>query len=227
MIRLRTVLTAAAALATSTMAVPQASAASVSDEDTAFVRTVHQGNLTEIAAGQDAQAHATTACVKEVGDVLVRDHTTLDADAKALAGKLGIALPTGPSATQNQELASLREKAGSSAYDAAWLKIAEAGHAQTLSLIDREVKTGTNAEVVAAARAARPVVAMHLEMVRGGTCHAGMAAGTVHAGDGGQLAAAGRSDGTAALVTLAGGALLAGLGTGWLLRIRRRTAPGR
>lgn len=228
MIRLRMVLTAAAAVAMSTMAVPQASAAPVSDEDTAFVRTVHQGNLTEIAAGQDAQAHATTACVKEVGDVLVRDHTKLDADVKALAGKLGIALPAGPSATQNQELASLREKGGSPAYDAAWLKIAEAGHAQTLALIDQEVKTGANAEVVAAAQAARPVVAMHLEMVRGGTCHAGMAAGTVHAGDGGQLAAAtGRSYGTAALVTLAGGALLAGLGTGWLLRIRRRTAASR
>lgn len=228
MIRLRMVPAAALAAAMSAVAAPQAVAAPVGDQDTAFVRTVHQGNLAEIAAGQDAQAHATTACVKEVGEVLVRDHTKLDADLKALAGKLGVSLPAGPSTMQNQELASIREKAGSPAYDAAWLKAAEAGHAATLALIDREVKSGANAEVVAAARAARPVVAMHLQMVEGGTCHAGMDVGTIHAGNGGQLAAADDgSHGTAALVTLAGGALLAGLSTGWLLRIRRRSATGR
>lgn len=47
----------------------------------------------------------------------------------------------------------------------------EAGHVKTLALIDQEVKSGANAEVVAAAQAARPVVAMHLKMVEGGTCH--------------------------------------------------------
>lgn len=228
MIRLRMMPAAALAVAMTAVAAPQAVAAPVSDQDTAFVRAAHQGNLTEIAAGQDAQTHAASACVKEVGDVLVRDHTKLDADLKALAGKLGISLPAGPSAAQNQELASVREKAGSSAYDAAWLKMGEAGHVKTLALIDQEVKSGANAEVVAAAQAARPVVAMHLKMVEGGTCHAGMEAGTIHAGNGGQIAAASdRSYGTAGLVTLAGGALLAGLSTGWLLRIRRRSAAAR
>ncbi|MFF7211837.1 DUF4142 domain-containing protein [Streptomyces sp. NPDC008238] len=215
-------------MAISVMAAPQASAASVGDQDTAFVKAAHQGNLAEIAAGQDAQAHATTACVKEVGEVLVRDHTKLDADLKALAGKLGIALPAGPSAMQKQELASVQAKAGSSAYDAAWLKMGEAGHVKTLALIDQEVKSGANAEVVAAAQAARPVVAMHLKMVEGGTCHAGMEAGTIHAGNGGQVAAArDASLGTPALVGLAGGALLAGLSAGWLVRLRRRSATNR
>lgn len=87
---------AALAVAMTAVAAPQAVAAPVSDQDTAFVRAAHQGNLTEIAAGQDAQTHAASACVKEVGDVLVRDHTKLDADLKALAGKLGISLPAAP-----------------------------------------------------------------------------------------------------------------------------------
>ncbi|MFI8186703.1 DUF4142 domain-containing protein [Actinacidiphila glaucinigra] len=182
---------AALAVAMSAMAAPQAVAAPVNAQDTAFVKAAHQGNLAEIAAGQDAQTHATTACVKEVGEVLVRDHTKLDADLKAVAGKLGISLPAGPSAEQNQELAAVREKAGSSAYDAAWLKMSEAGHVKTLALIDQEVKAGANAEVVAAAQAARPVVAMHLKMVEGGTCQASMDASTNHARNGGQLAAPG------------------------------------
>ncbi|MEU1623429.1 DUF4142 domain-containing protein [Streptomyces sp. NPDC005722] len=215
-------------MAISAVAAPQATAASVSDQEIAFVRAVHQGNLAEIAAGQDAQAHATTACVKEVGEVLVRDHTKLDADVKALAAELGISLPAGPSATQDQELASVREKSGSSAYDAAWLKINDVGHVQTLALIDQEVESGANAEIVAAAKAARPVVAMHLQMVEGGTCHASMDTGTIHAGNGGQVAAArDASFGTPAVVGLAGGALLAGLSAGWLVRLRRRSAANR
>ncbi|WP_326569998.1 hypothetical protein OIE69_00815 [Actinacidiphila glaucinigra] len=82
----------------------------------------------------------------------------------------------------------------------------------------------SNAEVVAAARTARPVVAMHLEMVRGGTCHAASDTGMIHAGSGGQLAAAQGSAATAGVVGMAGGALLAVSGAAWLLGIRRRTA---
>ncbi|MGW0335802.1 DUF4142 domain-containing protein [Streptomyces sp. NPDC003011] len=109
---------------------------------------------------------------------------------------------------------------------AAWLKTQEAAHTKTLALIDSELNTGRNTEVKAPARAARPVVAMHLDMVRGGTCHTGKDAGMVKAGNGGQMAAA--SDGaTAGAVSTVGGGFLAALGGVWLLRGRRRSAQNR
>ncbi|GGW68272.1 hypothetical protein [Streptomyces caelestis] len=44
------------------------------------------------------------------------------------------------------------------AYDKAWLVARNDARAKTLALIGREISGGSNAEVVAAARAARPVV---------------------------------------------------------------------
>lgn len=141
------------------------------DQDTAFVRSAHQGNLAEIAAGQDAQKHAMTSCVKDVGATLVTDHQKLDADLKALAAKSDMTLPTTPTSEQQQELRAVQEEAGTAGYDAAWLTLQEAAHTKTLALIDTQIRTGSDEAVTDAAEKARPVVAMHLDMVRGGTCH--------------------------------------------------------
>ncbi|MGW7264505.1 DUF4142 domain-containing protein [Streptomyces sp. NPDC054842] len=198
-----------------------AAAGGASSQDHTFTRAAHQGNLAEIAAGHDAQKNATTACVKAVGATLVRDHGKLDSDLRMLAHKLGITLPGMPTAEQRQELAAVQAKAGTAAYDTAWLKTQDAAHTATLALIDSELKAGQNAEVKAAARAARPVVAMHLDMVRGGTCHAGKDASMVKAGNGGQFAQAANDSQDYRTAAVLGGGLLAGAGAMWLLRARR------
>lgn len=218
---------AALAVALSGISAPHAFAAQVSAQDKMFLIKAHQGNLAEIEAGQDARKNATTSCVKRVGDVLVRDHSKLDADVRTLAAKLNVTLPGSPSQQQKQELAAVRAKAGTAAYDAAWLKVQDAAHRKTLALIDQELRSGQNPEVKAAARAARPVVAMHLDMVRGGTCHAGKDAGVVRAGSGGHLATADSTSATAGALTMAGGGLLTALGAAWFLRARRHSAERR
>ncbi|MFQ6147165.1 DUF4142 domain-containing protein [Streptomyces seoulensis] len=139
-------------------------------QDQTFLVQVHQGNLAEIAAGKDAGTHATTACVKDVGRTLVRDHTKLDASVRKLAAETNTTLPTQPTAAQQQQLKAVQAEAGGSAYDAAWLKAQDAAHRKTLVVIDKEISQGRNSGVVAAARSARPVVAMHLDMVRDGVC---------------------------------------------------------
>jgi putative membrane protein len=192
-----------------------------------FVKSIHEGNLAEIAAGNDAQQHAATTCVKTVGSVLVRDHSKLDTDLKALAGKLGTELSATPTAAQQQDLDSVRARAGT-AYDSAWLKVQDDAHVKALALIDKEISSGRSTKVRAAAKAARPVVAMHLDMVRGGTCHASKDAGTVRAGTGGYLAAPTPDTyRTLGAVSLAVGGLLAAIGAACMVRSRRRTAKKR
>ncbi|MGW0362930.1 DUF4142 domain-containing protein [Streptomyces sp. NPDC002990] len=208
-----------ALIAAAFLSVPSASAA---EQDTAFAKAAHQVNLAEIAAGSDAQKHATTACVKGVGAVLVRHHTKLDAGLKTLAAKLDIALPASLTADQQRKLAAVQAQAGTAAYDAAWLSSQDAAHSQALALIDREISVGGNAEVVAAARAARPVVAMHHDMVRGGTCHHGKEAATISAGSGGHFAADDSRYDTIGAVSLVGGGVLTAGAAFWLAR-RRHT----
>ncbi|MFD0319128.1 DUF4142 domain-containing protein [Streptomyces flavalbus] len=220
--RRRLVTAGALAVALSGISAPQALAAEVSGQDETFLVKAHQGNLAEIAAGQDAGKNATTDCVREVGATLVRDHTKLDSDVRTLAEKLGVTLPGAPSAEQKKELAAVQAKAKSPAYDAAWLTAQEGAHRKTLTLLDQEIRTGQHPEVVAAARTARPVVAMHLELVRGGVCHAARHAGTIRAGEAGRLAAAEASPNGLGALTTAGGGLLAAGGIVLLLRHRRR-----
>ncbi|MEV3993068.1 DUF4142 domain-containing protein [Streptomyces sp. NPDC049837] len=194
--------------------------------DAGFLRASHQGNLTEIAAGKDAQKNATTACVKNVAKVLVRDHTKLDADTRALADKQGVDLPVAPSKEQQDTLAAIMAKAGTKAYDTAWLNAQAAAHEKTLARIDNQIANGKNAEVTAAAKAARPVVAMHLDMVRGGECrdHGAAKPKRIHAGNGGQAATSLAADVPVVLAVPAlavGGVLVAG-GAFWAAsRIRR------
>ncbi|MGW2773664.1 DUF4142 domain-containing protein [Streptomyces olivaceoviridis] len=221
--RKRPVAAAVAAVALCGTAAPHAFAQRPAGQDETFLIQVHQGNLAEIAAGQDAGRHATSKCVKQVGAVLVRDHTKLDADVKTLADKLKVRLPASPSAEQKKQLAAVQAKAGTSAYDAAWLRTQEAGHRQTLALIDQEIKAGKNSQVVAAARSARPVVAMHLDMVRGGTCHMAGHTGMAGAGTSGDPATVEADTAAAGTAGLAGGGLLAAGGATWLLMRRRST----
>ncbi|MFC8795668.1 DUF4142 domain-containing protein [Streptomyces cinereoruber] len=221
--RRRLLAAAAAAVALSGISAPQALAgAGVSGQDEMFLMRAHQGNLAEIAAGHDAQKHAMSSCVKHVGAALVRDHTKLDADLKMLADKLSVTLPASPSAEQKKELAAVQAKADSPAYDAAWLTTQDAAHRKTLALIDQEIKAGKHPQVVAAARTARPVVAMHLDMVRGGTCHAAKDAAMVYAGSAGHLATADDSSTTVGMAGMIGGGVLTAGGVAWLLHARRR-----
>ncbi|WP_234334921.1 DUF4142 domain-containing protein [Streptomyces sp. NRRL S-118] len=222
--------TALACLAFTGIAVGLAAPAAASGDasalpvDNAFLRASRQGNLAEIAAGQDAQKNATTSCVKSAGQALIRDHTKLDASTKALSDKLGVDLPVAPTAEQQKALESVMKKAGTSAYDTAWLAVMAAAHEKTLARIDNQVAHGRNAEVTAAAKAARPVVAMHLDMVRGGACHhtGDHTPKAIHAGSGGQAALAAEVPVFLAIPAVAlGGVLVAG-GAFWAAnRIRR------
>lgn len=191
--------------------------------DSSYLKTAHQSNLAEIATSQDAERHATTGCVKKVAAILVRDHMRLDESTKALAGKLGVAPPASPNAMQKQQLKNLQAKANTSAYDSAWLAAQEKAHKKTLALLDEEIHSGHNEKAKASARAARPVIVMHLNMVRGGTCHA---PGSMHvpAGTGGQAASAAHSSKAMPAAMLGGGALMTALGAGWARRARRSTA---
>ncbi|GHF70937.1 hypothetical protein GCM10010218_60340 [Streptomyces mashuensis] len=190
--------------------------------DGAFLKTVHQGNLAEIEAGHDAQKNGTSACVKNTGAIFVRDHTKLDGDVTALAGKLKVSLPSAPTAEQKQQLMEIRTKAGTGAYDGAWLSAQAENHRKTLGLIDQQIASGRNAQITAAAKAARPVVAMHLALVKGGVCHGQSSTRTVPAGDGGMAAGAEASGGMTGAV--AGGAAVAGtlVAGATVLFVRRR-----
>ncbi len=193
-VRTRRTVIAAAGLAALAVAGPAPSAAAARG-DAAFLVAVHQANLAEISASENAKANSADPCVRDVADTLIRDHRRLDAAGAALASQLGVALPGAPNPDERRMLAELVAATGTPQFDAKWLAAQVTAHEQALKLIDDEIAHGANPEVVGAAKTARPVVVMHLSLVRGGVCHRMGAAGMVNAGDGGQAAAGYRTRG--------------------------------
>ncbi|MFF2850367.1 DUF4142 domain-containing protein [Streptomyces sp. NPDC058001] len=166
MITVRRLAAAAVLAALACISEPSTSTAAPATDDAPFLRAIHQGNMAEIAAGLNAGKSATAACVRKVGATLVTDHRKLDADVVALARKLHVTLPASVSPAQEKATTRVQAKAGKRGYNTAWLANEATGHIETLALIDRELKSGGNSQVKAAAQAARPVVAHHLELIR-------------------------------------------------------------
>ena len=199
--------------------------------DDTFLAAAHQGNLAEIAAGEDAQAHGTTECVEEAGEMLVDDHRRLDQDLRELAEKTGVDLPDEPTREQQKQLSSVQTRAGSVAYDEAWLSAQETAHRETLVLIDQKINSRGSPDVQEFAENARPVIAQHLEMVQGGECHADVSGGDADeaadaggGGEGAQAAAPAPAPPVHAMAMLAAAAVVV-TGAAWLAH-RASAGPG-
>jgi putative membrane protein len=137
----------------------QASTNAVSDQDRMFVMGAHQSNLAEIAAGKLAQSKG-SAEVKDLGAMLVADHTKLDAALRKVAAAAQVSLPAAPNAEQKAMQAKLA-KASADEFDAMFVAGQIAGHAKAMALGEKELKSGSDAAVVKSAKDAAPVIAAH------------------------------------------------------------------
>lgn len=192
-------------------------AAAPSEQDQQWMASAHQGNLAEIAAGEAAVAQATTEDVRHHGQMLIDDHTALDADLTALASELGVTLPDAPTAEQQATLESVKSRSGE-AFDTAWVESQITAHRQTLAAGEQEVEQGSEQSVKDAAAAAAPVVQKHLDGLLATAQELGLPS-SVPAGTGGDAATGPRAIGLALLAVGAAGVVAAGL----VVTRRRRT----
>ncbi|MBL1103913.1 DUF4142 domain-containing protein [Streptomyces sp. 5-8] len=139
--------------------------------DKSFVEFMGNVNVSEIAAGANAQQNATTECVQQAGRVLHANHTQLETKLEPVAASLGVHLPNGPTKADQAMFAPVADKAHTPAYDTAWLNMMFKGHKAVLAKIDQEIANAQNSQVKAYAEMARPVIQAHLNMVYGGQCH--------------------------------------------------------
>jgi putative membrane protein len=76
------------------LAVPSAKAEpNLSSSDKAFIAAAAQGGMTEVKLGELAERKGTRDDVKAFGQMMVKDHTAINRDLKALAAKKKVKLP--------------------------------------------------------------------------------------------------------------------------------------
>ncbi len=212
--RRATVALVAAAGALALAAGPAAAAPSQQDQE--WLVAAHQSNLAEIAAGQAALQQATTPAVREHGQMLIDDHTRLDAALTPVAQQLGVTLPGEPSEAQQQALAAVTAQQGA-AFDRAWVESQIAGHRATLAAGQQELAAGTEQAVKDLAAASAPVVQGHLDGLLAVAQELGVPT-SVPAGSGGQAAS---SSAVAGLALVTAGVLAVAAAGTVLVRQRR------
>jgi predicted outer membrane protein len=126
--------------------VVQTSWGPLSPADRDLLVKVRLACLWEMSTGQQAQQQATNPAVKEAARKITVEHTALDAEVRDTADKLGVLLPSTPSAQQIGWMKEITGKTGSD-YDRTAVQRLREAHGIVLPIVDT-VRVGTRNDLV-------------------------------------------------------------------------------
>jgi putative membrane protein len=132
-------------------------------QDKAYLIGAHQTNLAEIATGKLAESKSDSGEIKDLGAMLVADHTKLDTNLRKVAAAANVSLPTAPNAEQ-RALGAKLAAASANEFDPLFVSGQLTGHTKAMALGKQELSAGSDPAVKKDARAAAPVIAKHHDM---------------------------------------------------------------
>jgi putative membrane protein len=135
----------------------------VSSQDRMFMDQASQINLTEISLGRFMEARASITAERNLGARYARDHTTAQANLRALASSLHVTLPTTAGAANSAAVARIEAEKGRS-QDMAFVSASVSGHKAAIAIFKKEESTGSNPAVKAYATRYLPMLQTHLRM---------------------------------------------------------------
>ena len=156
---------AALAATTIALAAEEKSAAAPTDPQIAMI-AVTADNI-DIDAGKLAAEKTTDPKVKDFAELMVRDHTSVNNQATALAKKLNVTPEESPTsqglkADADKEMTRLKGLSGA-AFDKAYVDNEVAYHEKVLGAVDKTlIPNAKNAELKSLLESARPVFVSHL-----------------------------------------------------------------
>ncbi|MCE6989733.1 DUF4142 domain-containing protein [Dyadobacter sp. CY323] len=133
--------------------------------DKAFVLSAADGGMLEVKLGELATKKATMPKCKEFGKMMITDHTKVNGELKALAGKKQITIPTKLSTAKQQMYDSLAAQSGEK-FDMLYMNMMIASHEETIGLFQTESNKGQDQDFKKWADAKIPALKHHLEMAK-------------------------------------------------------------
>ncbi len=118
----------------------------VGPADRDLLAKVRMAGLWEQPTAQQAEQQASSPQVREVGAHVADEHATLDADVRTVADKLGVLLPTSPSAQQLAWTKEISAQTGSD-YDRMFVQLVREAHGNVLTQI-AQVRAGTRNSLI-------------------------------------------------------------------------------
>ena len=152
-------------LATSLVAVVAASGTSAhAKSDEAFMKDAAQAGAAEIEASRLAQTKSRNPDVKAFADAMIKDHTKVADELKALAASKNVKLPDGPSVKQKAEIKMI-DAGDNDKFDTRYAKhFGVDAHKDTIKLFEDAAKDAKDPDVKAWAEKTLPGLRHHLQM---------------------------------------------------------------
>jgi putative membrane protein len=145
--------------------VPCANAATtISMADTNFILAAAQGGMTEVKLGELAATNGMRDDVKEFGQMMVKDHTAINDDMKALAAQKGVTLPNGLDAKHQAMVDKMSALTGSD-FDKAYIAGMIKDHKKDAKEFKAESKSTSDADIKSFLDKSIPVVEAHLQHI--------------------------------------------------------------
>jgi putative membrane protein len=135
------------------------------DPDATFYKKAAEGGIFEVDTGNQAQKTSNSQQIKDLGAMLVTDHTAADDKLKSIAASKSISLPTTASVGQMAQKAKLDVLTGDT-YDKSFVETQIKAHEQTIALFRKEAMSGQDADAKAFAKDALPTLRKHLKAAR-------------------------------------------------------------
>ena len=146
--------------------VPSLNAATaVSAADQEFMQAAAQGGMTEVKLGELVAQKGLRADVKEFGQMMVKDHSAINADLKTLAAQKEVPLPDSLDAKHQRMVDKLAALTGST-FDEAYIAAMVKDHKMDAKEFKAESASTTDADIKSFVDKSLPVVQMHLEHIK-------------------------------------------------------------
>lgn len=143
------------------MAIPCANAQTLSAADQNFMMAAAQGGMSEVRLGQLATSSASRDDVKDFAQQMVKEHTGINNDLKALAGLKGVTLPDSLDAKHQAEYDKLVTDTGSK-FDTAYIAVMIRWHKKDLAAFKAEAAKTQDTDIKAFVDKTIPIIAEHL-----------------------------------------------------------------
>ena len=132
--------------------------------DAIFAVNVADGGMLEIKAGQLAQANAELPVVKNLGKMMVDDHSKLADELKEIAMTNNITLPDSLSNASQDKYKNLMKNKTGKDFDKAFTQMMVDDHTKTIQAFEDEAANGNNAALKDWASKTIPELQSHLAM---------------------------------------------------------------
>ena len=157
----------AMAMGSSTAATPSMEPAASGLTDPNIVYIVSMANQGEIERGNIAGTKGTSAGVKSYGKMVAGEHKALEAEAQALAKKLGVT-PMAPAGDQSemmakQQMEMFNSTAKGAAWDKAYVDYELTYHQQLMETAKKAIAAAQNQELKDLLGRAAPIVQKHID----------------------------------------------------------------